>query len=139
MKTPNSLSQPASIDLIKKQNTGLGEREPVRMGYDDDLGNIDLEDSKGGLPEQAFLPTSLEGSFRSSMGMSSSHPPNQNQSNELLEKQNQAKKTGKKKVKARAAGKVNYATPVMSDAPSQTLASEVYKPVKITNLAQASK
>ena len=49
------------------------------MSGDNNLGNIDLEDSQTGLPGDAFLPSSAEGSFRSSMNGSSQHNQNNDQ------------------------------------------------------------
>lgn len=57
--------------------------------YKDDIGDIDLEDSQKGLPERAFLPSSPDGSYRSSMGISSSQPPQPTKNNEELEPGNE--------------------------------------------------
>ena len=48
-----------------------GQKPISMMSSDGNLGNIDLEDSQTGLPGDAFLPSSAEGSFRSSMNGSS--------------------------------------------------------------------
>ena len=53
-----------------------GQKSIRMMTGSDDLGNIDLEDSEKGLPERAFLPSSPESSFRSSMASSSQHNNN---------------------------------------------------------------
>ena len=85
------------------------------MSGDKNLGNIDLEDSQTGLPGDAFLPSSAEGSFRSSMNESSYHNQNNDQQEQAGLTQNRAKKSKKKKVKT-AVGKVNYSSPTTSEA-----------------------
>ena len=78
------------------------------------LGNIDLEDSQKGLPNRAYLPSSPEGSFRSSLEDGASAKNDQG----IPPTRSNGKKSAKKKLKASskaAAGKANYSSPPTSD------------------------
>ena len=84
----------------------------MMSGTADDLGNIDLEDSQKGLPDRAYLPSSPDGSFRSSLEDSSSARQYDYQPMRTGRKKSPSKK---KKAAGATAGKVNYASPTASE------------------------